>query len=230
MSVAIALVRHAQYQQLPDTPSALQPFPLTAEGERIALSCGEELVTFLKRSGRRLHPVIYCSASLRAWQTAFLIQTILQEKLQASIELSESANLCERSVGAVANLSATKIEKIVAEDPRYADLPSGWKSDSHFCLPFPGAESLMQSGKRVASFIVDTLKPFTVNSQELVIFVGHGASFRHAAYQMKILPFDNIAQLSMHHAKPIILECSQNGWIQLYGQWKQRQLQSQFTD
>ncbi|XOV78285.1 MAG: histidine phosphatase family protein [Aestuariibacter sp.] len=230
MSVAIALIRHAQYQQLPDTPSALQPFPLTEEGEQVALSCGEELATFLKRSGRRFHPIIYCSASLRAWQTAFLIQRVLQKKLRVSIELAESADLCERSVGAVANLSAAKIEKIVAQDPRYAALPSGWKSDSYYCLPFPGAESLMQSGQRVASFIVDTLKTFSETSEELVIFVGHGASFRHAAYQMEILSFDSIAQLSMHHAKPVILERSQNGWINLHGRWKQRQLQSQFTD
>jgi 2,3-bisphosphoglycerate-dependent phosphoglycerate mutase len=57
----------------------------------------------------------------------------------------------------------------------------------------------------------------------LALFVGHGAAFRHAAHHLGILTFDQIAELSMYHARPVYLECLPDGrWRQVGGEWKVR--------
>ena len=57
------------------------------------------------------------------------------------------------------------------------------------------------------------------------IFVGHGASIRHAAHHIGILDLEDIRRLSMHHARPVVLKRSKNGtWHHHSGSWKERRL------
>ena len=128
---------------------------------------------------------------------------------------------------------ASEIETILQKDPRYNAPPKNWKSDSHYCLPFQGAESLTQSGERVAKHLSRSLSKLhkKIQSDTLKIFVGHGASFRHAAWHLKVIPFNKIKQLSMHHASPLFFEWTKEGELKhIAGEWKQRKKTEEFSD
>ncbi|NIY74863.1 histidine phosphatase family protein [Thalassospira sp. HF15] len=213
-----ALVRHGDYHQRENVPSAHQPFALTACGEQQAHDAAKTLAKLATDLGAEIDPVIDSSQMLRAWATADIIATTLTGDFSV---ICHDA-LAERSVGALANLSISEINQIVDADPRFDPLPEGWKSDSHFRLPFQGAESLMQSGERVAAHLTKHMKEFPTRDT-LKVFVGHGASFRHAAHHLGVLRFDEIAALSMYHARPVVLEhhadCT---WYHVAGDWKVR--------
>lgn len=213
-----ALVRHGDYHQRANAPSAHQPFALTTRGEEQARDAAQTLCALATDLATEIDPVIDCSHMLRAWATADIIATAL--KGDYAIRCHDA--LAERSVGALANLTVSEINQIVDADPRFDPLPENWKSDSHFCLPFQGAESLMQSGERVASHLIDRMDDLPA-SDTLKVFVGHGASFRHAAHHLGVLAFDDIAALSMYHARPVVLEYRGDGtWHHVAGDWKIR--------
>lgn len=217
----IALIRHGAYHQRPGAPSALQPFPLTEEGAAQARACGAEIAALLAQHGAALDPVIHCSPQLRAWATARAIGDQLEAAGQR-VDLRETEALSERSVGSAANLTAAEIEAVLAADPRYEAPPPGWKSDSHYRLPLPGAESLMQAGARVAAHLRATIEPDPTPGK-LTLFVGHGASIRHGAHHLGVLPFGKIAQISMYHARPLLLCYSpHDSWRHFAGAWKIR--------
>ncbi|MDI4638999.1 MULTISPECIES: histidine phosphatase family protein [Halomonadaceae] len=235
-----ALVRHGDYHQLPDTPSAHQPFPLTSDGREQATRAGGELRDMLDTFGCDLAPQIDSSNLLRAWQTASLIQSVLAEG-RHGVSVHGFDALAERGLGSAANLSAARIEAVIAEDPRFSCLPANWKSDSHFRLPLQGAESLMDAGERVASHLTAQIQALLRHGEGhreghgeadvLKIFVGHGAAFRHAAHHLGVLAFDDIARLSMHHGRPVLLEYRQEqGWRHIAGEWKVRRQHAQFRD
>ena len=71
-----AIVRHGAYRQLPDTPSAHQPFPLVAEGEQQARASAAGLRELVGEKQLTLCPQVDSSKLLRGWQTA---QIMLQE-------------------------------------------------------------------------------------------------------------------------------------------------------
>ncbi|NYS60079.1 histidine phosphatase family protein [Vreelandella salicampi] len=223
--VALALIRHGEYSQRTDTPSALQPYPLTEKGAADVREQARRLGEWLATSGYQLNAEIHCSTLLRAWQTAEIYREELAP-LFAETPCSRSfSSLCERSVGALANLSVREIERIVALDPRLEPLPKGWKSASDFRLPFDGAESLLEAGKRVAihlKALLDT-PPRPETAKRLQLVVGHGASIRHACYHLNVIYFHDIKRLSMYHGHPVIFERHNQGWSRLYGNWKQRQ-------
>lgn len=228
-----ALVRHGDYRQLPDTPSAHQPFPLTAAGEGQARAAGVVLRETIDSHGWTLSPRVDSSQLLRAWQTAQIIIDGLDGCFPGPPRLSGFDDLAERGLGSAANLSITAIEAVVHEDPRFPDLPPDWKSNSRFKLPLQGAESLLEAGERVAAHIGRQMKSLAADAagDTLKLFVGHGAAFRHAAHHMGVLSFDQIAQLSMHHGRPVFLECLPGGeWRHIAGEWKIRAGQSEFTD
>ncbi len=54
------------------------------------------------------------------------------------------------------------------------------------------------------------------------LFVGHGAAFRHAAYDLGLLAFDDLARLSMYHAEPIVFRAEGGQWQRIEGGWKVR--------
>ncbi len=216
-----ALIRHGDYHQLPHTPSAHQPFALTAQGIEQAKQCGLQLQQYCNHHQLILQPQLLCSHLLRAWQTAEQIRQVLRDEL----EIVEHRALAERAVGTAANLSLQQIEECLATDPRFPSPPKDWKSNSHYCLPFAGAESLLDSGKRVAKLLSDHMHKLSeINSNAtLQIIVGHGAAIRHAAYHLGLIQFEQIAQLSMYHCQPVYIGLDDaNQWQHVDGDWKIR--------
>jgi 2,3-bisphosphoglycerate-dependent phosphoglycerate mutase len=228
-----ALLRHGEYHQLPDTPSALQPFPLTQLGEQQAERSITLIQGILQMFKWRLCPVIDSSRLLRGWQTAEVIRMGLQLGNQERMEIESFDDLAERSLGSAANLTLQQIERVLRDDPRFISPPPGWKSDSCYRLPLQGAESLMDAGERVAEHIEHRLGELQrqVNSDTVKLFVGHGAAFRHAAHRLGVLAFEQIAALSMYHCRPVFLERLSDGkWQHLTGEWKIRATGESFDD
>ena len=228
--VALALIRHGEYAQRADTPSALQPYPLTEKGAEEVREQARQFGEWLATSGYQLNAEIHCSTLLRAWQTAEIYREELAPFFIQPPRLRSFSALCERSVGALANLSVQEIERVVSLDPRLEPLPKGWKSASDFRLPFDGAESLLEAGERVAAHLQALLKPQPHETakqlnelKQLQLVVGHGASIRHASYHLNVIPFSDIKRLSMFHGHPVVFERHHQGWNRLYGNWKQRQ-------
>lgn len=238
--IIAALIRHGDYHQLEDTPSAWQPFPLNKAGKAHARAAAESLRDILIKQQWLLHPEFDSSQLLRAWQTAHIISNLFMDKNFAHnihhntpININCFDALAERSVGSAANLSIKQIENIIENDPRFKPLPKNWKSNSDFCLPLQGAESLMDSGKRVAAHIEKKMFELqeSVGQPTLKVFAGHGAAFRHAAYQLGILQFEQIAQLSMYHGQPVFIELLEDGsWTHIAGEWKVRGKKTHYRD
>jgi 2,3-bisphosphoglycerate-dependent phosphoglycerate mutase len=223
--VIAALLRHGDYLQLPETPSAWQPLPLTAKGIEQAERSVGLLRGTMKMLGWSLHSVVDSSCLLRGWQTAEVVCRSLERQEGVTMDVEQFEALAERGLGAANNLSLSQIEAVIKADPRYQALPADWKSNSHFQLPLQGAESLMQAGRRVASHLDNRLGELQqqVTRDTVKLFVGHGAAFRHAAHQLGVLDFEQIACLSMHHCRPVFLEREYAGsWIHLSGEWKVR--------
>lgn len=143
-----AFFRHGDYAQRRDVPSARQPWPLTEKGIAQARAGAPLLHAMLCERDLPLAPVIHCSRQLRAWQTADLLAEGLRALGHEITELRETPALAERGLGEAANLTVDEIEAALAADPRYQPLPAGWKSDSGYCLPCEGAESLLMAGAR----------------------------------------------------------------------------------
>ncbi|MGS2743390.1 histidine phosphatase family protein [Halomonas sp. LS-001] len=222
---ALALIRHGEYAQLAQTPSALQPFPLTRKGAEDVRCQAHQFGEWLSTSGYQLNTEIHCSTLLRAWQTAEIYREELAAVGAGHLSTRSFSALCERSVGAVANLSVKEIESIVALDPRLTALPEGWKSTSDFRLPFEGAESLLEAGERVAGHLSALLEAQAAQEtgRRLQIIVGHGASIRHACYHLGVIPFSEIHRLSMFYGQPVVFERQEHDWSRVYGHWKHRQ-------
>lgn len=216
-----AFIRHGDYHQRPDTPSAHQPFPLTSLGEQQARQAGADLAEFAANHHLPLCPTIDCSSLLRAWQTARLLIDALPTPTQ--FQLHSTMALAERSVGIAANLTLAEIGSLLADDPRAEPPPANWKSNSHYCLPLPGAESLMTAGERVARHVQGRVDELTdLSADTLKVFVGHGAAIRHAAVHFGVLDEAALPRLSMYHARPVYLEYTDGEWRHLAGSWKPR--------
>ncbi|MGJ8619718.1 MAG: histidine phosphatase family protein [Methylophilaceae bacterium] len=227
----LAFVRHAEYHQLLDAPSALQPFPLTDHGIKQAKQAALDMQIFLQKNEWALDAEVHSSSLLRAWQTAKIFTESLQAVINKDFKVHCFDDLVERSVGAAANLTIKQIEEVIEQDHRYESLLSNWKSNSQFKLPFVGAESLLEAGQRVAKHLTQSMAEMQGGVDCVKLFVGHGAAFRHAAYQLGIIDFAQIAQLSMHYAQPIYLEYLANGsWQQIAGEWKVRSKQNVYHD
>lgn len=220
-----AIIRHGDYHQLPDVPSAHQPFPLTVLGEQQAEQSATLISQHLRERNWQLHHTLDASNLLRAWQTASIVGRQLSAENTDSLQVEGFDALAERGMGSAANLSISQIEAIIDQDPRFDSMPSDWKSNSRFRLPLMGAESLLEAGDRVAAHLRRRMRELaeTAKSDTLKLFFGHGAAFRHAAYHLGVLTFRQIAQLSMHHAHPILLEYQPDDtWRHLSGDWKVR--------
>ena len=234
MSALYALIaRHGDYHQQAQAPSAHQPHPLSQRGCAQASQAGTTLATWIEQQGWTLADEIHSSSLLRAWQTACLMRDQLGQ-LGHSHNVRQFDALCERSVGALANLTAEQIASVLARDPRYQPLPADWKAQPDFCLPVPGAESLAQAGQRVAQHIRTRMRTLheeqgRANAQ---LFVGHGAALRHAAQALGVLSAQQVAGLSMHHASMVCLKWSpqSDSWQHHCGEWKVRKRKESHAD
>ena len=232
-SLFAAFIRHGDYHQLPDVPSAHQPFPLNDAGIAQAQAGGRELARLIGREGWHLEPEIDASRMQRAWETARLIAGVLETEGHGGLGISCFDALAERCVGAAANLTVGQIEEVIRRDPRYAAPPPGWKSDSHYRLPLQGAESLLEAGERVAEHVESRMEPLSRSGDPplLKLFVGHGAAFRHAAFHLGILELEQVAALSMFHGEPVVFQRLGEGhWNHVAGEWKRRKAGEQALD
>jgi 2,3-bisphosphoglycerate-dependent phosphoglycerate mutase len=219
------LVRHGDYQQPPGVPSAHLPQALTDGGRHQAREEAAALRHWAAEQGLAIHEQIACSHMRRAYETATLFAEVLSGPDGQEFSIVEDDALAERCVGAMANLTVDQIAAIVVDDPRYPPLPEGWKADSHFRLPFQGAESMLDAGHRVATFVEQRLSALesTVSRDTLHLFIGHGGAFRHAAGVLGLLDLDEIRKLSMHHCRPVHLERrGPANWSHVGGEWKRR--------
>ncbi len=216
-------MRHGDYDQPQGIPSAHLPYPLTTKGKRQSHLSSLKILKFMDKYGFDLDQSIHCSTLLRAYETASIVRSVVKKNGFEVNDVQEFEDLMERSLGAAANLSTSKIESILEKDPRHNSPPRGWKSNSWYRLPFQGAESLMASGMRVAFHLQRCADDLKTGPKRLRIVVGHGASIRHAATCLGLLKTDELPKLSMNHASPLILNRDQNGqWFLCAGRWKVR--------
>jgi 2,3-bisphosphoglycerate-dependent phosphoglycerate mutase len=227
-----ALIRHGDYHQLPDTPSAHQPWPINSAGETQAQEGAQRLHDLIVRNDWTLVPSIDSSRLLRAWQTAVIFADGLADLAASTPQIESYDELAERGVGCLANLTIAQIETVLHQDPRVSDPPADWKADSHYRLPLQGAESLLEAGERVAAHLSQSMAALPPDGPDRIkIFVGHGAAFRHAAYHLGVLAFEQLRQLSMFHCRPVMIEYLAGGqWRHVEGDWKVRAESSRFTD
>lgn len=219
-----ALIRHGHYEQPEDVPSAHLPHPLTDRGQEQSRALARALYETARVEQWTFHPVIDSSRMLRAWETAHVLRSHLSECGIQPLLVEQFDEMAERSLGAGANLTRAEIERVVARDPRYGPLHDGWKQDSFFRLPLQGAESLMESGRRLADFLRNRMAEIPVAQAPILkLFVGHGGSIRHAAHQLGVLQLEDVSGLSMHHASAVFLEQTAEGWVHIGGEWKTRQ-------
>lgn len=224
--VFAALIRHGDYHQLPETPSAHQPFALNSEGEGQAIQGAEVLRRDAAANDWTIDTVIDSSRLLRGWQTATLIAESLGTAASNAFSVAGFDDLAERGLGSAANLSVGRIEEILDQDPRFERPPRDWKSNSRYRLPLQGAESLLEAGSRVAAHLESRMRAVQdlASRDTLKIFVGHGAAFRHAAYHLGVLSYEQISALSMYHVQPVYLEYQGVAqWRHVQGDWKVRQ-------
>ena len=114
--VIAALLRHGDYHQLENTPSAWQPFQLTETGLEQAKRSVSLLQGALQMFNWHLCPVIDSSQLLRGWQTADIICEGLATTLSSPITIESFDELAERSLGSAANLTLQQIESIIELD------------------------------------------------------------------------------------------------------------------
>jgi len=212
----IALVRHGHYVQGDGVPSAHLPHPLTELGREQAADCVRTLLEFAWAEGLTPQSRVTSSSLLRAFETASIVARGLQKQLERPFAVHTFDDLAERSVGAAANLSVSEIEAVLKADPRYEVPSPGWKSRSGFKLPFIGAESLLDAGRRVATRLD------AIAEAGLSVVVSHGGALRHAAHHLGLLSIEDVAGLSMWHCSPVFIERTTDGWRHLAGDWKVR--------
>lgn len=217
-------LRHAEYQQPQNVPSALLPHPLTAKGKEQTIAGAQKLIEFFKKNQNEIPPSIECSSALRAYETAKIISSEFANHFGIAPTIIQTDELTERRLGPMANLTVKEIEAIIKKDDRYNNPPQGWKSSRNYKLPYIGCESLLEAGRRVANYIT-TQPQFSFNSSNknfYRIIVGHGASFRHAASELTILQEEDIPKLSMFYAEPLFFQNKDKNWEHIGGNWKIR--------
>lgn len=218
-----ALIRHGEYEQLPDTPSAHQPFALNRKGIRHANAGAMELLEAVRKNKWTVYPVFDCSTLLRAWQTAEIYRELMAPHMTTEPVLESFDALVERGMGSAANLSMREINRIIEADPRYDPPPKGWKSMTHYRLPMFGAESLHDAGIRVAGHIDHRLDAVggVVRADTVKVFVGHGAAFRHAVRSYGVISDADAVELRMRYGRPMFFERHADGrWRHIGGRWK----------
>ena len=219
MTVGFALIRHGQYAQPAGVPSAHLPHPLVAEGRAQAIAGCDALAAAAAERGWSIDPVIDASPLLRAWETA----AIFADRLPGELRVACFDALTERSLGAAANLTVEQIAAVIDRDPRFDPLPDGWKRTSDFRLPLPGAESLLEAGRRVAGHIERRRTELDGNGGvRLKLVVGHGGSLRHGAQALGMLEVADLAALSMYHCRAVVYLPDGDRWRRDFGEWKPR--------
>lgn len=215
-----ALVRHGHFPRPDNVASAHLPLPLSAMGREQARDGAERLVELAAAQGLTIDDTIEASSLLRASETAGILAETLGERLGRSFRVEEHDALIERGLGSCANLRFDEIEALLAQDPRLDALPRGWRRVPDFRLPVPGAESLMDAGRRTADRVDAGLDAIEALEDRLRVFVAHSGCLRHAAVARAVLSPDRAMLLSMDFVQAVLVERDgDGGWRQLAGEW-----------
>ena len=113
-----AVIRHGAYEQLPNVPSALQPFALTVEGAQEVRQQAQVFAQWLEENDIKLDPLVDSSTLLRAWQTASIYVETLRDYFAGTPQIESYSALCGRSVGAVDNLLFDHDVGVLGLEPR----------------------------------------------------------------------------------------------------------------
>ena len=215
-----ALVRHGHFPRPDNVASAHLPLPLSAMGREQAREGAERLIELVAAQCLTIEDTIEASSLLRASQTADILAETLGERLGRSFRVEERDELIERGLGSCANLRFDEIEALLAQDPRLAPLPRGWRRVPDFRLPVPGAESLMDAGRRTADRVDAGLDVIDSPDDRIRIFVAHSGCLRHAAVARAVLAPERAMVLSMDFVQAILVERDATGrWHHLAGEW-----------
>lgn len=218
-----ALVRHGHFDRPEETASAHQLLPLSEEGREQAEDGAAVLIGLAETHGLEIDETIEASRLLRATETAWILAETLGRRLGRTFHVVEGDALLERGLGSAANLRFADIESLLAQDPRLDPLPAGWRRVPDFRLPVPGAESLMQAGRRAADRIDAGLDAIDGDDDRLRLFVAHSGCLRHAAVVRDALEIDRVSALKMDFVQSVLFERDVTGaWRQLAGDWTKR--------
>jgi broad specificity phosphatase PhoE len=219
----LAIARHGEYEQPPGVPSAHLAHPLTREGRAQARELGVQIAELAAAQRWVVHGIVESSPLLRAYETATIACDALERATHAPHRVAEHAALAERSLGAAANLSVAEVDRLLALDARCAGSPGDWKTRADYRLPWLGAESLREAGERSAAYLRTLAARLRRGSRDAIqLVVGHGAAFRHAACALGLIAAERVAQLSMDHCRPILLDWDGSAFRQVGGEWKER--------
>jgi 2,3-bisphosphoglycerate-dependent phosphoglycerate mutase len=204
--VVCLVTRHARYEQPLGVVGAHIPYPLTEEGKAEARAAADRVQALAAAHRIKLDPVVDTSVLLRAYETAEILARALAQREGRTFTVREFEDLAERSVGSATNLSLNEIDAVLARDPRTEAAPAGWERDPHYRLPFPGAESLLQAGERVARHLrkaVDEVRAGGEAGDRMKIVVGHSGSLLHALVHLGALSLDAVRDLTPPYAYPV---------------------------
>lgn len=95
----LAWIRHGEYAQRNDVPSAHVPHGLTPHGREQALVAAQAVWQFAQQQGLELAPAVDCSCLRRAWETAHLMTRELNRLGAPALAVHEFEELAERSLG-----------------------------------------------------------------------------------------------------------------------------------
>ena len=217
------LVRHGHFDRPEDTASAHSLLPLSETGHAQAEAAARVIAGRCAEHGLAIDKRIEASQLLRAWQTANVLSEQLTQYTDTKHHVIQRDELIERGLGSAANLTFTRIGELVAADSRLGPLPEGWRRTPEFRLPFPGAESLMDAGKRVAGRIETSMDSISDEDPSDIarLFVAHSGCLRHASVVLGALDVRLVSGLSMDFVQAILLEKLPDGsWVQLAGEFQ----------
>ena len=201
-------VRHGHFERPDETASAHSLLPLSETGHAQAAAAVGKIAARCANQGLEIDKRIEASQLLRAWQTANVLAEGLSERTGTPHHVIQRDEMIERGLGSAANLTFTRIRELVEADPRLGSLPEGWRRMPEYRLPLPGAESLMDAGKRAAARIAHSIESMPEDDpRDLArLFVAHSGCLRHAAVVLGAIDVRRVASLSMDFVQAVMIE------------------------
>lgn len=213
------LVRHGHFERPDETASAHSLLPLSETGHAQAAAAAAEIAARCAEQGLQIDKRIEASQLLRAWQTAGVLAERLTEHTGTEHHVIQRDEMIERGLGSAANLTFPRIRELVEADPRLGPLPEDWRRTPEFRLPLPGAESLMDAGKRTAARIAQSIDSIPADDpRDLArLFVAHSGCLRHAAVVLGAIDVRQVSGLSMDFVQAVMVERGAEGSWRIVG-------------
>jgi len=216
-------VRHGHFERPEETASAHSLLPLSETGRAQAEAAAGEIASRCQALGLEIDKRIEASQLLRAWQTANVLAEGLAARTGTAHHVIQRDEMIERGLGSAANLTFPRIAELVLADPRLGPLPEGWRRMPEYRLPLPGAESLMDAGKRTAARIAHSIESIPEDDprDKARLFVAHSGCLRHAAVVLGALDVRRVSSLSMDFVQAVMIERDANGtWRVIDGEFR----------